>query len=123
MKNISLETLLTNLKTAVEQERACTMKVIEYLDEVNHQKIHLKMGYHSLHEFTVKELGYSDSAAYRRIQALRLTIDIPSAKEKLATGTLSLSNAAKLSSFLQISKKQNTTYSISQKQEMVLKIS
>ena len=43
-------------------------------------------------EYAVKELGYSEDAAYRRINAMRLVKELPQLESKIADGTLSLSN-------------------------------
>ena len=44
----------------------------------------------------MRELGYSDAAAGRRIAAMRLCADNPQTRERLRDGSLSLSAAAEL---------------------------
>ena len=50
----------------------------------------------SLFDYAVRELGYSDAAAGRRIGAVRLCADQPCARERLRDGSLTLSAAAEL---------------------------
>jgi hypothetical protein len=45
----------------------------------------------------VKELGYSESAAWRRWSALKITEEIPEAKKLLESGAINLSTVTKLS--------------------------
>ncbi len=56
----------------------------------------LQRGCSSLFDYAVRELGYSDAAAGRRIGAVRLCADQPDARERLRDGSLTLSAAAEL---------------------------
>ena len=105
MKNLTSAELLARLKTLVADERRATLLLIECLEEVQERRLYAEWGYGSLWEFATIELGLSEGAAQRRIQAMRLTRDVPEAKAALATGNLSLSNAAKVQSFRQAEKK------------------
>lgn len=58
----------------------------------------MSLGHSSLYEYCVKELKFSEGAAYRRVQAMRLLIDVPSAAQKLEEGSLSITTAAKVQS-------------------------
>jgi len=77
MNNLSTHELVTRTKSLVAEERRITLALIEHLEEIQ-----------------------------RRIQAMRLVRDVPDAKEALAKGSLSLSNAAKVQSFRQAEKRQ-----------------
>src|SRR4051812_39131698 len=88
--------LVEDTKRSVKAERRATLAVIERLEEIVRRKLHLSIGYGSLHEFCVVELKYSDGAAYRRIQAMRLCEELPQAREALSDGKLSLCTAATL---------------------------
>ncbi len=74
--------------------------MIEYLEEVEIRKLYLKEGYSSMYAFCTEYLGYTEQEAYTRIQAMRLSRKIPEVKEKLQSGELSLSVAAKVQGFL-----------------------
>lgn len=82
--------LLFDLHQAVLQERKLTLAVIELLKEVEDRKLYLNLGFASLVEFCIKELKYSESAAYRRISAMRLVRDLPEVERKIEDGSLSL---------------------------------
>jgi hypothetical protein len=89
MKNSDFD-LLNQIHAAVKAERKITLQVLELLKEVEYRKLYLTLGYGSLHEFCVKELHYSESAAYRRISAMRALCDVPVLEKKIEDGTLSL---------------------------------
>jgi hypothetical protein len=61
-----------------------------------------------MHAFCVKELGFSDASAYRRLQAVNLSIELPKAgiAERIESGDLSLTKAAKLNTFLRREEKE-----------------
>ena len=79
----------------------------------------------SLHEETLKlkELKYSESSAYRRIQSMRLLKDIPQVEEKIESGEVNLSNLAKTQSFIkQIEKSEDRKITHQEKQNLVQQI-
>ncbi|MCM2277355.1 MAG: hypothetical protein NDJ89_04710 [Oligoflexia bacterium] len=93
------EIVLSELKSAVQQERECALRVLHLLQEVEADRHYLELGYPSLFEFATRELGYSFGAAMRRIQAMRLMKAMPEIEEKLQEGALSLCVASKTQSF------------------------
>ncbi len=62
--------------------------------EIDARGLYLERGFSSLFDYAVRELGYSDAAAARRIGAMRLCADQPHAREGLRDGSLTLSAAA-----------------------------
>lgn len=95
----SRETVLIEIKSAVEGERASTLRVLHLLREVESDQHYLSLGYPSLFEFATRELGYSAGGAHRRISAMRLMKIIPEAEKDIENGLLSLCVAAKTQSF------------------------
>ena len=59
------------------------------------------MGFSSLFDYAVRELGYSEGAAYRRIKAMKLCRDLPETESRLKSGRLSLSTACQLQTFFE----------------------
>jgi hypothetical protein len=106
MKHLTAEELVARTKSLVAEERRATLSLIEHLEEISRRMLYAELGYASLWEFAMRELGLSEGAAQRRIQAMRLARDVPEAKVALANGKLSLSNAAKVQSFRQAEKKR-----------------
>ncbi len=88
--------LLRQTSTLVRHERHLQGAVIDHLAEIEARRLFLQRGCSSLFDYAVRELGYSDPAAARRIGAVRLCADQPDARERLRDGSLTLSAAAEL---------------------------
>ena len=70
--------------------------VIDHLREIQKRRLYLRSGFSSLFDYAVRELGYSDAAAWRRIKAMRLCADVEGVRERLQNGTMTLNAAAQL---------------------------
>ncbi|MDE0221076.1 MAG: HNH endonuclease, partial [Spirochaetaceae bacterium] len=88
--------LLRQTTTLVRHERHLQGAIIDHLTEIEARRLFLRRGCSSLFDYAVRELGYSDAAAGRRIGAVRLCADQPGARERLRDGSLTLSAAAEL---------------------------
>ena len=88
--------LLRETSNLVRHERHLQGAIIDHLAEIEARGLHLQRGFSSLFDYAVRELGYSDAAAARRIGAMRLCADQPHAREGLRDGSLTLSAAAEL---------------------------
>ena len=88
--------LLRETRKLVRHERHLQGAIIEHLAEIEARGLYLERGFSSLFDYAVRELGYSDAAAARRIGAMRLCADQPHAREGLRDGSLTLSAAAEL---------------------------
>ena len=88
--------LLRETRNLVRHERHLQGAIIDHLAEIGARGLYLERGFSSLFDYAVRELGYSDAAAARRIGAMRLCADQPDAREGLRDGSLTLSAAAEL---------------------------
>ncbi len=93
---LSDRALLRQTSTLVRHERHLQGAIIDHLAEIEARRLYLQRGCSSLFDYAVRELGYSDAAAGRRIGAVRLCADQPGARERLRDGSLTLSAAAEL---------------------------
>jgi hypothetical protein len=98
LENLSAEVLLMNTKALVHEERQITLAVLQHLREIEKRKLHLELGFESMYDYAMQELGYSEGEAQRRVSAMKLMKDIPQVEEKIASGSLSLTNAVKIQS-------------------------
>ena len=80
--------LLRETSNLVRHERHLQGAVIDHLAEIEARGLYLQRGFSSLFDYAVRELGYSDAAAARRIGATRLCADQPDAREGLRDGSL-----------------------------------
>ncbi|MDE0151637.1 MAG: HNH endonuclease [Bdellovibrionales bacterium] len=100
-KSLSDQTLLFQTRLLAQKERDISIQVIKHLSEIEYRKLHLKRGFSSLFDYTVKELGYSHGSAYRRIKAMRLCREMPETTAKLKTGELNLTTVSQLQTFFE----------------------
>ena len=118
LKSLSNEELLSQTKNLVQKERHLNIQVIGHLSEIEYRKLYLKRGFSSLFDYAVKELGYSEGSAYRRIKAMKLCREIPETTSKLETGSLNLTTASQLQTFFEKqNKKQSNLLKNTQKQD------
>ncbi len=90
------QVLLAHTRSLVLHEQALQLAVLDHLREIHARHLHLRLGFSSLFDYAVRELGYSEGAAWRRIKAMRLCSDTAGTRERLQDGSLSLSAAAQL---------------------------
>ena len=93
---LSDRALLRQTTTLVRHERHLQGAIIDHLADIEARRLFLSRGCSSLFDYAVRELGYSDAAAGRRLGAVRLCADQPGARERLRDGSLTLSAAAEL---------------------------
>lgn len=94
LKHLTDKTLLADTKRLAQKEREITLEMLHHLKEIERRKLFSDLKYSSLFDYAVKELGYSGSAAYRRIESARLLKDVPSIERKVINGELTLSTLA-----------------------------
>jgi hypothetical protein len=89
--NSSDQDLILRLENLTRSERKITHVILFHINEVESRKIHVGLGFPSLYAYLTKGLFYSESAAYRRIQAAQLLKTAPNAAEQIESGALNLS--------------------------------
>lgn len=92
---MSIETLtneeLTNrIDILRSKEREVVLKFLLYLGEFEKRRLYLGLGYASLYDFCTRKLGYSDGAAYRRIESARCLRLHPELAENFLKGEVSI---------------------------------
>ena len=100
LKTISGSDLLSRTKSLVSEERRISADVLHHLREIERRRLFAEAGFSSLFAFCVAELKYSEGAAYRRINAMRLLKDCPEIEGAIRGGTLSVSSACEVQRFV-----------------------
>lgn len=95
-KKLSDSNLHLAVKNLTKEERRLTKIIIEHIAEVDRRKIFLTMGYSSLFAYLTCEIGYSEGAAQRRIDAARLLQVVPEILEKIENGKIHLGQITKM---------------------------
>ncbi len=70
VRRLSDDVLVDKLRELVGTERRILSQILLHLREVENRRLYSRRGYSSLFKYCVEELGYSESAAGRRIQAM-----------------------------------------------------
>ena len=88
--------LLERTRMLARHEQALQLCVFDHLREIEGRRLYLRLGFSSLFDYTVRELHYTEAAAWRRIKAMRLCRETRGVRAWLQDGSLNLSNAALL---------------------------
>ena len=83
LKFLSGSELLARTKSLVAEERRISADVLHHLREIERRRIFAEAGFTSLFAYCVEELRYSEGAAYRRINAMRLLKECPEIEESI----------------------------------------
>ena len=100
LQSFSDPELLDHTSSLVASEREDALRVLQCLSEIESRQLHLKMGYGSLFDYCTSALGYSSSAAGRRIQAARCCARFPVLYAMLERNEVTLSTVSQISGFL-----------------------
>ena len=100
LRDLSDRELLSRVKDLVSRERAVTIEILVHLIEVERRRLHLGLGYPSLFEYCTRHLGYSSSAASRRVHSARCVRDYPEVHGLLEKNEVNLSSVSLVASVL-----------------------
>jgi hypothetical protein len=92
LKHLTDERLISETKKIVNQEREILVQVLHHLKEIERRRLFSELGCTSLFAYVVKQLGYSEDQAHRRISAMRLLRDLPELEERVQDGKITLTN-------------------------------
>ena len=88
--------LLDQTRRLAANQRCLELHILDHLDEIDRRGLALRRGFSSLFDYAVRELRFTDAAAQRRIQAMRLCRRHGWVRASLQSGELSLTAAAQL---------------------------
>lgn len=98
--SLSDRELLSRTSRLTGRERAVTLLVLLHLNEIERRRLHLKAGHPSLYAYCTNELGYSHSAANRRIRSARCVASFPEVHALLQSNAVNLSTLCQVSGVL-----------------------
>ncbi len=75
-------------------------ELLEILDQVDRHRVYLEQGHSSLFLYAVRGLGLSEGVAYNLITVARKARAVPEIKSMIAEGSLTLSNARRITPVL-----------------------
>ncbi len=111
----------SNIAVAKE-EREILSKALHHLRETERRRLYSKYKFESLHDYAIKQMGYSDDQARRRINAMRLLKELPQIQEKIETGALNLTHLNQAGALFSQERKAQVTRTPEEKLELLIKI-
>ncbi len=87
---LSDDALLASLRAICGESNRLLARLLVHLGEVEERRLDLKQACSSMFDYCVRRLGMSESAAFRRIVAARLTRKFPSLLPRIERGELHL---------------------------------
>ncbi len=100
LSNLSDNVLLSRLHELVKNEKQTTLSILRHLAEVDRRDLYLAYGFSSLFDYCVGALGYSRSAAGRRIASARCLRRFPEVHDLLELGEVNLTTIGHVASIL-----------------------
>jgi hypothetical protein len=119
LKELSDEALLANTRALVREETRLTTDVLLHLREVERRQLYAPLGYGSLFEYAVHDLGYAETSANLRIASMRLMKELPKLEEQITKGDITLSVAAQARTFFNQEEKAGKKLTQDEKEAVV----
>ena len=105
LHNIFNDELILRMQKLVRTERKVMHLVLLHIAEIESRKMYADLGFDGMYSYLTQGLGYSESAAYRRLQSARLLRQVPSVAENIEDGSLNLSQLTQVQKCLKESAK------------------
>ncbi len=96
LQSLSDQEILTRIHHLAARERSLTRLVLLHLNEIERRRLHLKQGYASMFDYCTTGLGYSASAAMRRVKTARCVARFPLVDDLLRKNEVNLSTIAQV---------------------------
>ncbi len=122
LKNATDAEILNGLEKLTKSERKITHLILWHILEVEGRKLFLQAGYDSVYKYLTRHLGYSEGAAYDRMQAARLLRQVPTVATKIESGTINLTQMVKVQQSLHHEKKVGNTVTKEEARELIEKV-
>jgi 5-methylcytosine-specific restriction endonuclease McrA len=100
LSSLSDRDILSRTLELTRRERSLTLAVLLHLNEIERRRLHLRQGYASMFEYCTAGLGYSESAAGRRIRAARCIARFPVVRDALASNEATVSTVCQVAGIL-----------------------
>ena len=116
LKHLTDDCLIAETRRHVQHERDLLTTILHHFREMERRRLFCKHG--SLHACAVKEFGYSDDQAHRRVTAMRLINELPELEEQIEAGQINLSHVGVAHSLFKNEQKLGKPMTTDQKLEV-----
>lgn len=97
LNTLSNKALDEKLNQLVSGEREILTEIIIHIREVASRRMYLDFGHGSLFDYLTQRMGYANGSAQRRIDAARLSVDVPAVIDHIESGEINLSQISIMS--------------------------
>lgn len=124
VKKLSDDDLRTTAEKIAAYNRRAEAALIEHLAEIERRRVFSAWGFKSMYDYVTRELKYSGSSAYRRIEAARAFRQIPEIKTEIENGGLKLTQICDVQSAINKEQRElkaqglNAEISVEEKREL-----
>ena len=106
MKQGNRTRLIKETERLAKEEKRHTALLVRNLVEIQRWKIFCDLGHPTLFKYLTHELKYTEAEAHVRVAAVRLALRAPEVVEKVASGSLGLTNAAQAEAAIKQSERE-----------------
>ena len=104
---LSNSELLKQIRALATTERETGIEILHRLREIEQRRAYAEAGYSSLFTFCVQDLKYSESSAWRRINAMRAMVELPEIEAAMQKGELNTATVSQVQSFFLAQEKKS----------------
>ncbi|MFS4459843.1 HNH endonuclease [Bdellovibrio sp. HCB2-146] len=122
LKSVSNSDLISRMEKLVRTERKITHLVLLHIAEIEERRIYAELGFDGMYTYLTRGLGYSEGAAYRRLQSARLLKQVPSVAAKIEDGSLNLTQLTQVQKCVSESIKNGAAISQTQTLQVLEKL-
>lgn len=122
IQKLSDSELLSQTQKLVAKERELTLEVMRHLQEIEKRRLYNQYACSSLFEYCIQILHYSEAAASRRINSMRMLKEFPETAASVESGAMTLSTLSTVQTFLKREEKAGQSYTREEKKELLQSI-
>ena len=123
LRSLNNDQLHASFKRHAQREREILCEVLLHVVEAHRRQLYLNFGRTSLYAYMTLDLGYSNNCAQRRIDAARLSQDVPDLIDLMRTGEMNLGKVTTVQSAVrQVALDNNEKVPAELKNEVVFEI-
>jgi len=108
LKSLSDEALDQRLLFWIKKEKEALGAVLLHIAEVERRRLYLQMAFPSMFAYLTERMGYEGGSAQRRLDAARLSLEVPNLLESLDRGEVTLSQVSLLQKSLRACSKKTS---------------
>ena len=116
LRHLTDDCLISETRRLVQRERELLTTTLHHFRQMERRRLFCK--HPSMHACAVKEFGYSEDQAQRRVSAMRLINEMPEIEDKIEAGQINLTHVGMADALFKNEKKRGKALSAAEKLEV-----